>query len=362
MGKVNFAIRKQNGSNRWRGVTYALAAAILFGASTPLAKQLLPGVEPLLMAGLLYFGSGIGLLIYRLVLGARASRETPVTRSMASWLAAAIICGGVIAPFLLMLGLRITPASSASLMLNLEGVLTALLAWFVFHENYDGRVALGMGLITVGALTLSWMGRPEIGPPWGALAIAGACLAWAADNNFTRKVSGADPLNTALLKGLCAGGVNTLLAVFLGARLPNIGVAGAIGIVGFLGYGVSLTLFVLSLRHLGAARTGAYFSIAPFIGAAISIPWLGEPLTPGFSLAAILMGSGLWLHLTESHEHFHRHEAMQHDHAHLHDEHHQHDHQGELHLPEQHSHPHRHEPIVHRHHHYPDTHHGHRHE
>jgi len=346
-------------SHRWRGVLSALAAAALFGVSTPVAKQLLPEIEPWLMAGLLYLGSGLGLSAYRAFAARRGSRETPITGRDVPWLAAAIFCGGVVGPLLLMLGLRITPASSASLLLNLEGVLTALLAWLVFRENYDARIALGMALITAGAVTLSWCGRPDIGVPWGALAIAGACLAWAADNNFTRKVSGADPLHTALLKGLCAGGTNTALALLFGAKLPATGAAVAAGVVGFLGYGVSLTLFVFALRHLGTARTAAYFSIAPFAGAAVALAWFREPLTPGFFWAAGLMGLGVWLHLTERHEHAHQHEPMEHDHSHRHDEHHQHGHVSAGTLSEPHSHRHRHNHLTHKHPHYPDLHHRH---
>src|SRR5262249_10516123 len=151
--------------------------------------------------------------------------------------------GGVIGPVLLMYGLAITPASSASLLLNLEGVFTALLAWFVFKENFDRRIALGMAAITAGGLLLSWAGRPELGVPWGAIAIAGACLAWGIDNNLTRKVSAGDPVQIAALKGFTAGTVNLIIALATGARLPSFSIALIAACVGFLGYGVSLTVF-----------------------------------------------------------------------------------------------------------------------
>ncbi len=342
------------------GVMCAIGAAVLFGSTTPFAKQLLPHIDPWLMAGLLYLGSGLGLSLVRIAgkLG-REVQATPLSRSDVPWLTASIICGGVVGPVLLMLGLHLTPASFASLLLNLEGVLTALLAWFVFRENFDSRIALGMALISAGALTLSWTGRPRIGAPWGTLCIAGACLAWALDNNLTRRVSGADPVHIATLKGLCAGGVNVILPLLFGSRLPAPRPTVEAGILGVFGYGVSLALFVLALRHLGTARTGAYFSTAPFVGAAVSIAWLKEPLTPDFLAAAFLMGLGVWLHLTERHQHLHRHEPLEHQHSHDHGEHHQHSHEPDDPKGEPHTHLHQHDPITHDHPHYPDLHHRH---
>ncbi len=347
-----------------KGVIAALLAAILFGASTPFAKLLLPHSTPMLMAGLLYLGSGCGLAMYS-AMRARSkhptAREAGLARKDLPWLAGAIGAGGVVGPLLLMWGLSITPASSASLLLNLEGVLTALVAWFVFRENFDKRIAFGMALIATGGVCLSWMGRPEAGLPWGSLAITGACLAWAIDNNLTRKVSASDPVQIAMLKGLIAGTMNTALALVLGAKLPSAAGLLATGTLGFLGYGVSLTLFVLALRHVGTARTGAYFSVAPFVGAVISILFLGDKLTVGFGVASVLMGLGIWLHLTERHEHEHRHEPMEHEHLHSHDEHHQHVHGPRDPAGEPHSHPHRHKAMVHSHPHFPDIHHRHGH-
>jgi len=347
-----------------RGVLYALVAALLFGVSTPLAKVLLPQVAPVLMAGLLYLGSGVGLAGYWLVRDRRTTagqKEAKLARRDWPWLASAIVTGGVIGPVLLMWGLARTPASSASLLLNLEGVLTALLAWFVFKENFDARIALGMALIAVGGVCLSWVGRPEVGVPWGSLAIVGACLAWAIDNNLTRKVSAGDPVQIAMLKGLAAGTVNTGLAFILGARLPSLPSLLATGVVGFIGYGLSLTLFVLALRHVGTARTGAYFSVAPFVGAAISILFLGDTLSIGFGVAAALMATGVWLHLTEHHGHKHRHDVTEHEHSHHHDEHHEHAHSPNDSPGEPHSHWHRHADLIHSHPHYPDIHHRHSH-
>ncbi len=351
-------------SNRQKGIGFALLAALLFGLSTPLAKTVSPHVEPVLLAGLLYLGSGIGLAVYFLLrLGRKqsGSREAALKRADAPWLAGAIGTGGVAGPLLLMWGLAQTPASSASLLLNLEGVFTALLAWFVFKENFDARIAWGMALIAAGGICLSWMGRPEVGVPWGSLAIVGACFAWAVDNNLTRKVSAGDPVQIAMLKGLVAGSVNTLLGLGLGAKLPGLPVLLAVSAIGFFGYGLSLTLFVLALRHIGTARTGAYFSTAPFVGAAVAVAVLGDSLSAEFLIAAVLMAAGVWLHLTEHHEHEHRHEALKHDHLHIHDEHHHHAHAHDIAPGEPHSHPHQHEELMHSHPHYPDIHHRHGH-
>ncbi len=346
------------------GVAFALGAAVLFGLSTPFAKVLVGRVEPVLLAGLLYLGSGIGLTSWRWgarLLKPKEAREAPLAWTDLPWLAGAIVSGGVVGPLLLMLGLVATPAATASLLLNLEGVLTAVLAWVVFRENFDRRIALGMAAITAGGLLLSWEGRPELSVPWGPLAIAGACLAWAIDNNLTRKVSAGDPLQIAATKGLVAGAANLAIALTVGVSMPGALSVLAAGVLGLLGYGVSLVFFVLALRHLGTARTGAYFSVAPFVGVAAAVLVLGEGVTAAFLLAAALMGVGVWLHLTERHEHEHEHEPTEHDHLHVHDEHHQHEH-----LPtgppgEPHSHAHRHAAIRHTHPHYPDIHHRHEH-
>lgn len=233
------------------------------------------------------------------------------------------------------------------------------IAWLVFRENVDRRLLFGAFAILVGAALLSWQGRASL--DWGAVLIAGACLSWGIDNNLTRKLSSADPVQIAMLKGLIAGTVNVALAVAQGAVLPSAGTILAAGVVGFFGYGISLALFVLGLRHLGTARTGAYFSLAPFIGALLSLALLDEPVTVRLLTAGGLMAIGLWLHLTERHEHEHRHEAMEHEHRHTHDEHHQHAHGPDVAIGEPHSHWHRHEPLVHRHPHYPDLHHRHSH-
>ena len=343
------------------GVGSALVAAIAFGASAPFAKLLLEGAAPQLLAGLLYLGSGLGLAgmwVTRL----RAGRsEARLGRHEAPWLAGAVVFGGVFGPLLLMSGLARTPASIASLLLNLEGVFTALIAWFVVREHFDRRIALGMAAIFAGGLVLSWQGRFAIGAALGPLLVAGATLCWAIDNNLTQRVSSADPVAIATIKGVAAGVVNTAMALTLGARWPTVERLAATLVLGFVSYGLSLVLFVRALRQLGTARTAAYFSSAPFVGAALSLVVFRERPALGLLAGAALMAFGVVLHLTERHAHEHRHEPLEHEHLHTHDEHHQHTHSPDDPPDEPHSHPHRHEPMVHAHPHYPDIHHRHGH-
>ena len=308
------------------GISLALLSAALFGASTPFAKLLLGGIDPWMMAGLLYLGAGSGLAavhLSRTVLHLPVT-EAPLRPSDLPWLGLVILAGGVGGPLLLMFGLARTDAASASLLLNLEGLATMGIAWLVFRENVDRRLLVGAFAILAGAVLLSWQGTASL--DWGALLIAGACLCWGIDNNLTRKLSSADPVQIAMIKGLVAGAFNLLLALARGAPLPLASMLLAAGAVGFLGYGVSLALFVVALRHLGAARTGAYFSLAPFVGATLAVLALGDPLSARLLIAGALMGLGLWLHLSERHEHAHFHEELQHEHRHWHDEHHRHEH------------------------------------
>lgn len=344
------------------GIAYALLGAVLFGASTPIAKLLVGEIGPLMLAGLLYAGSGLGLGAWLLL--RRWIRPAGARPRLAAadwkWLAGAVVTGGVIGPVLLMLALSAAAASTVSLLLNLEGVFTALLAWFVFKENFDRRVVLGMLLIVCGGVLLTWpSGGGSSSLP--ALAVAAACLCWAIDNNLTRKVSAGDPVQIAGIKGMAAGAVNLCASAAFGAERPALDSAVAAAAVGFLGYGVSLALFVVALRLLGTARTGAYFATAPFIGAGASFALLGEVPDAPFWIAAALIASGVALHLSERHRHLHRHEALAHAHAHTHDEHHRHEHGFAWDGSEPHSHPHDHEPITHSHEHYPDIHHRHGH-
>lgn len=351
------------------GVAASVLAALLFGASVPLTKPLLDHMGPWLLAALLYLGSGLGLALVRLVqrqpLEALAPGEW-------RWLAGAIVAGGMVGPVLLMLGLAHMPAASASLLLNTEAVLTALLAWFVFRENVDRRIVLGMCAIVAGGVLLSWpaQGLPQQAPTgglWPVLAVVGACLAWGIDNNLTRKVSLGDAGQIAMFKGLVAGATNLVIALVWGAKWPAAHLVLAASLLGFACYGASLTLFVVGLRHLGTARTGAYFSIAPFVGAVLAVAWLGEPVTWPMAGAGVLMALGVALHLTERHVHQHTHAPLWHSHAHTHDDgHHTHTHEdGSQDGPDRgsqsHTHGHSHTAMVHTHAHFPDAHHQHSH-
>jgi len=346
-------------------VLYALASAALFGASTPAAKALLGSSHPAVLGGLLYCGAGIGVALLRrlapAILSARDAREEALGRADLPWLAGSIVSGGIVGPLLLLTGLVQTDAATASLLLTLEGAATALMAWFIFHENFDRRIAWGVACLVAGAAILSWSGTPTLEGVMGPFAIIGACLAWGLDNNLTRKVSLADPLQIVELKGLVAGPVNLAVGLWAGGSLPEPATALAAGLVGFIGYGVSLVLFVVALRHLGTARTGAYFSTAPFLGAIVAVAVLGEPITTALVSAGILMATGVWLHATEHHEHEHVHEPLEHSHPHVHDEHHQHSHSAENPVGEHHTHPHSHGRLRHTHPHVPDVHHQHRH-
>jgi drug/metabolite transporter (DMT)-like permease len=348
------------------GVIYALAAAVLFGASTPFAKTLLTHMAPVSLAGVLYFGSGLGLLVWyglrRLQQRSQNSADNGgVTLRDLPWLLGAIAAGGIAGPVLLMIGLSYTAASAASLLLNMEGVLTALLAWYAFKEHFDYRIFIGMAFIVAAGVLLSWDQQAALGTSWGVAAIIGACLCWGIDNNLTRKIAASDAVQIACIKGLVAGAVNLSIAALMGLPLPPLSTAAIAGVIGFCGYGLSLVMFVLALRHLGTARTGAYFSAAPFVGALVSLLLPGESPGLNFWIAMGLMAIGIWLHLTERHGHDHRHEPALHTHPHEHDIHHRHAHDSPVEEGEAHTHTHKHSPLRHRHGHYPDIHHRHTH-
>jgi drug/metabolite transporter (DMT)-like permease len=349
-------------SHLWPGAPLALGAAVLFGITAPVAKLLVGAVEPQMLAGLLYLGAGAGLAGVHFGRGALSmpAPEPSLGRADIPWLAAVLLFGGMLGPLFLMLGVARTNASSASLLLNLEGLATMAIAWIVFRENVDRRLAMGAFAILAGAAALSWRDG-GLSADRGALFIAAACLAWGIDNNLTRKLSAADPVVIAMIKGLAAGAVNAGIALARGVALPAPAVMLAAALLGFLAIGVSLVLFIRALRYLGAARTGAYFSLAPFIGTVVAILALREPVSGTLLVAGILMGIGLWLHLAERHEHGHLHEAFDHDHSHRHDDGH-HDHHHDNPVTEPHAHRHRHRRQWHSHIHYPDLHHRHSHD
>ncbi|GEL98867.1 DMT family transporter [Cellulomonas terrae] len=341
------------------GVRAALLAAVLFGASAPLAKLLLGEVSPWLLAGLLYVGAGLGMWVWRLV---RRAPRVRLARREVPWLVGAVAAGGIAGPVLLMFGLSSMPASGASLLLNAEGVLTAVVAWVVFREPAGRRVVLGMAAIVAGAVVIAVpTGQAQVTSMWPALAVVGACACWALDNNLTRKVSLTDATWLVAVKGSVAGPTNLALALVLGAQLPSLRATGAALALGFVAYGLSLVLFIVGLRHVGTARAGAYFSVAPFFGAVLAVA-LGDAVTWQLVVAGALMAVGTWLHLSEEHGHEHTHHAVTHDHWHTHDDgHHDHEHGELVAAGVRHRHVHTHEPMTHTHEHYPDAHHRHDH-
>lgn len=339
-----------------RYAVLALVSALLFGAAAPALKPITGSVPPVLLAGLLYLGSFLGLLGARLFRPADEARLRPKDLPA---LAGAIVAGGMLAPVLLVWGLSGLAASAASLLLASEAVLTMLLAAAFFREAVAPRVWIAALLILSATGILAW--APDLALPVSlhALAVLAACLLWALDNNLTARIALADPYAIAMWKGLAAGGVNTLLGLAIAPSAPALSWAAALA-VGAMGYGASLVLYVLAQRHLGAARTAAHFGTAPFFGAALAVALLGEPLTVVLAAGFALTAAATWLTLSEQHRHEHTHDAMEHDHRHVHDEHHQHAHRGDE-GPEPHAHPHRHAPLRHSHAHFPDLHHRHRH-
>lgn len=375
--------------NNFKGVFLAAAAAALFGMSTPFAKLLEKEIAPVMLASLFYLGFGIGFALLSAWAAAKKKQGKVLLLGRADFptLFILISAGGIFAPICLMLGLSYSSATTASLLLNLEAVLTALIAWIYFRENCDSKIILGMIAITAGGVVLSFnqLGfnqnsvdsalnlAPEITPHLasitGPLLIALACLGWAIDNNFTRKIAAADAKQIAMIKGLVAGLVNLAIALALGQKLPNAGPMAAALLLGLVGYGLSLVFYVMALRDLGNARTSAYFATAPFLGAGLSLLIFHEPITAQLGLAAVLMGTGVYLHISEQHQHIHTHEETEHEHEHVHDLHHMHEHASAdepAHKKDgsevPHTHKHRHEALQHSHIHYPDLHHRHSHE
>lgn len=340
----------------------ALLAAILFGASAPLAKALLGEIEPIPLAAFLYLGSGMGLLLMKIIESAlqpNTQKEANLKKSDLAWLAGAILAGGVAAPITLMFSLKNTPAATASLLLNFEGVATTLLAALAFKESISSHAWRAMGLITTAGIVLSINLNGGWGFSAGALGIMGACLLWGMDNNLTRMISAKDPITIVTIKGLAAGIFSLILVLALGSKLPTLGIiAGAMGL-GFISYGLSIVLFIHAMRNLGAGRTSALFGVAPLAGMLLSFLIFKEFPSWMFIIGLALMVIGTLVLVREEHEHGHVHERMVHEHAHTHDDHHNHEHH-EL-SKEKHSHEHQHESLVHEHDHLPDLHHRHGH-
>ncbi len=341
----------------------ALLAAILFGASAPIAKLLLGQIDPVLLAGLLYLGSGLGVLLFKVLLTQRqttGAAEASIQRADLPWLAGAVIAGGVMAPILLLFSLRVTTAATASLLLNFEGVTTAVIAVVVFREAIGRRALWAILCITAASILLSWEPGGDWGISLGALGILGACVLWGIDNNLTRNISAKDPLTIVLVKGLSAGSFSLILALLLGNALPEPAILLGALVLGSLSYGLSIVLFIRAMRGLGAARTSALFGTAPLAGVLLSLLLFQEAPSALFWGALPLMVVAALLLLSERHSHRHAHAALTHDHRHRHDDgHHEHDHPGMVDRSLTHSHPHTHSPTTHEHPHLPDIHHRH---
>jgi drug/metabolite transporter (DMT)-like permease len=344
-------------------VLQVIASAALYGVGIPISKLLLGDIAPLPMAALLYLGSGIGLFLWR---GLRkdkkvVSKEAKLGQKDLPWLLGACLAGGIAAPIVLMLSLKTAPASTASLLLNFEGVATTVIAGIVFKEHIGKRIWGAVLLITLASIVLSWNTSGQWGFSLGALGVLAACALWGADNNFTRNISAKDPLIIVAVKGLGSGTFSLLLAFLIGQPFPRFVFAVMAMLLGCLSYGLSIVLFIRGMRELGSARTSALYGIAPFLGAVISVFLFRE--TPGIQLVVSLpvMIGGAVLLLKEEHGHWHKHPDYEHEHRHQHsDLHHGHLHPGaDLIKDKAHSHIHRHETTEHNHAHTPDIHHRH---
>ena len=345
-------------SNNISHILQALLAALFFGASAPISKLLLDDVPPVLMAAFLYLGSGIGIslvkLSQRLTLN---QKEAGIKAPDVKWLAGAIISGGIAAPIVLMISLKNTPASTASLLLNFEGVGTTLIALFFFRESISRRALTAILVITLAGIFLSTNFQSGFGFSLGALGVILACVLWGVDNNFTRNISAKDPLTIVAWKGIISGIFSLVLGLSLGQRLPALTAILSILLLGFISYGLSTMLFIYSMRGLGAARTSALYGTAPLAGVLLSIIIFKDPITVFFVIAAGLMVAGALLLANEEHAHFHIHMPVLHEHRHSHDEFHEHDDVDAVH-----SHEHEHPHTEHQHGHMPDVHHRHGHE
>ncbi len=345
-----------------RGIAFGLSAAVLFGASAPIAKRLLPETGPLLLAACLYLGAGVAITVVRATKWSRqrGRHEASLRRSDLPAIAAVALLGGVLGPVLMMVGMERVSGVTGALLLNLEAPFTMLFAMTLFGEHLGKAELAGAGLIVAGALGLAVGPGAWRGDSLGFLALGAACAAWALDNNVSQRLSDRDPLAVVQAKALSAG-VGTLgLAVTIGNATPTTGALVVALLVGAASYGLSLVLDMHALRLLGAAREAAIFATAPFIGAVLSILLLGDRPGPAHALAGVTMAMGVILLARARHGHAHSHVASEHDHLHDHDEHHNHPHDGAIAGP--HSHPHRHAPLTHDHPHVSDQHHRHKHD
>ncbi len=347
-------------------IIQGVLAAILFGASAPFAKLLLHKIEPVLLVALMYLGAGFGLLLLRAsgTLYKRATdAEAGIKKADVPWLIGALFAGGVGAPIILMFSLRNTPAATATLLLNFEGVATALIAAAIFKEAIGWRIWLAVFCVTGASVLLSLDPGGKWGVSSGAIGVLMACFLWGIDNNFTRNISARDPVTTVIIKGLGAGLFSIALAFSLSIPFPGLFFAILAMLLGFFSYGLSIVLFILSMRSLGAARTSALFGTAPFIGVIISFLLFQESFHVWFMASFLIMVVGAVLLFSEKHEHVHSHQAFEHEHRHFHEDvHHAHRYGEQIPSDISHSHPHEHEEVDHEHTHSPDVHHRHSHD
>lgn len=336
-------------------VLACLAAALLFGASTPLSKALLERTGPFTLAGLLYLGAALGVAPFGLQGGFRGGGDPRERLRLLS----TVIFGGVLGPVFLLLGLREAQASSVALWLNGETAATAILGWAFFREHLDRRALLAVGLILVAGVLLAVPGG--FASARAGIYVALACVCWGLDNNLTAVITGFTPAQTTLVKGIVAGTVNLVIGLLLESPLPAAAVIGGALVIGVFSYGISIVLYILGAQHLGATRAQLFFSTSPFLGVLLSWGLLREPVQAVQVGAAALMAAGLSLILGGRHEHGHRHEAVAHTHSHRHDDaHHEHPHAGGA-PSDRHTHAHEHAAHTHAHPHMPDVHHRHEH-
>lgn len=342
---------------------FIIISAFLFGISPPLAKLFVKDIPPVALAGFLYLGAFAGLTLYAI---ARKKKTGPdrmtvaLERKNIPWLAGAVLAGGIIGPISLMFGLTLISGFSASLLLNLEGVATVVIAVFLFRENAGKKLWLALMCMTIAGVFLTWNTDQNKFSVAGPLLIVLAMICWGIDNNLTRNISDKDPIRITQIKGFIAGTISLLLALILGMKIPlNLTIIYAL-LLGAFSYGISLVFFIKALEGFGSARSGAFFSFAPFIGALISLILIRERIGWVLFPAAGLMATGVVLIAIEKHSHTHLHEPVTHTHSHRHDDmHHQHNHEGSF--QETHAHEHTHDETTHSHVHWPDTHHRHDH-
>jgi drug/metabolite transporter (DMT)-like permease len=357
-------------SPRLLSLCFGLLAALLFGAGSQLSKLMLSSVEPVTMAGLLYLGSGAGLLLLSAGRAAAGKRrdgsEARLTKSDLPVLAGTMFFGTILAPVTLMLALPHTPAATAALLLNFEAVATTLFAVRFAGEPVGKRIWLAILLITVSCVLLSYKPGAALGISLGAVGVILTCTFWGIDNNILQRISGKDPVFIVMIKGLVAGGMTFLLARLIGEALPAPEVALAAMAIGFVGFGGIMSVAMLfAIRGLGSARAGALISLSPFFGVGFAFLLFADAPGALFFIALLIMAAGTSLLITEEHSHEHTHPAETHDHRHRHPGiHHDHDHppgMPPVSSPGYHAHPHAHGEITHTHAHSPDTHHRHRH-